>query len=134
MIHKISTFTKEIKENLCSFHAITGCDSTSQFSGAGKGNTWKVYTKHPDMLSGMGTKKLNDKAFSDIERFVSILYSRDDDVRDLNEVRYNLFVKNNSIEALPPTRVALRLHAKRANFQCYVWKQATYPIQEWMDK
>ena len=132
-IHKISTLTKEIRDNLCSFHAITGCDSTSQFSGKGKRSAWKVYAKHPELFSGMGTKKLSDKTFNDIERFVSILYSGDKDVRDINEVRYNLFVKNKSIEALPPTRDALQLHAERANFQCYVWKRATYPIQDLPD-
>ena len=132
-VHMITSLSKEIKENLCSFHAITGCDSTSQFTGHGKRSAWKVYVKYPELLSGIGTKKLEEKAFNDAERFVSMLYSGNEGVSDINEVRYNLFVKGKSIEALPPTRDALRLHVERANFQCYVWKRATHPIQDLPD-
>jgi hypothetical protein len=44
------------------FHAVTGCDTTSQFSGKGKRNCWKVFLKEPDLLQAIdylryGTEK-----------------------------------------------------------------------------
>ena len=71
----ITSLSKDIKENLCSFHVITGCHCTSQFTGQSKRSSWKVYVKHPQLVSGIRTKELEEKAFTDTETFVSMLYS-----------------------------------------------------------
>ena len=44
---------------------------------------------------------------------------------DVNQARPHLFVKGRKeLDMLPPTRVALDLHCKRANYQARIWLQA----------
>ncbi len=41
-VHDIK-MSNEILNGLLAFHAITGCDTTSQFTGIGKRTAWKVF-------------------------------------------------------------------------------------------
>lgn len=132
-VHKIGNISHMVRENLCSFHSLTGCDSTSQFKGKSKKTAWKTYLKYPHLLNGMGKSELSADTFKDVERFVSILYTGDDSVENINDVRYNLFVKGKSLDSLPPTRDALKQHVERANYQSYVWNRAMYPLQDLPD-
>jgi len=60
-----------------------------------------------------------------LERFVVLLYGRTSSREHVNECRKNLFTQNGrSIDALPPTREALKQHIKRAAYQAgYCWGQ-----------
>lgn len=60
-----------IRENLLSFHALTGCDTNSSFSGHGKRKCWKVFLKNPLLVSGIG----RDGGLPPVEEFVCRLYS-----------------------------------------------------------
>ncbi len=42
---------------------------------------------------------------------------------DVNEVRYDMLSKGAESHQIPPTKDALILHTKRANYQAYVWKR-----------
>ena len=127
-IHKIHV-TKEIRESLLAFHALTGCDTTSQFSGIGKKSAWTVFVKHHDLLKYLGEESIaNDKVLSNAETFVCHLYNPNTDNVLINHEREASFRRaNKSLDSLPPTQNALFLHIRRAHFQTFIWKKALEP-------
>ncbi len=52
-VHDIK-MSNEILNGLLAFHAITGCDTTSQFTGIGKRMAWKVFQQCPHLLHNFG--------------------------------------------------------------------------------
>jgi len=62
-----------------------------------------------------------------MENFVVLMYDRSSAASCVNEARLDLFArKQRTYGAIPPTRAALREHAKRAAYQGEViWGQAT---------
>jgi len=59
-----------VKENLLGFHALTGCDTTSAFSGHGKKTCWKVFESQPHLVNGIG----RDGDLSSVEEFVCSVF------------------------------------------------------------
>ena len=115
---------------LPSFHAITGCDSTSSFSGVGKGKAYKVLVNEErfiDAISIIGEEiNLQHVAVKDIEEYICSLYGAKDS-SDINELRYTMFTSGKKLpdpQRLPPTADALKLHLKRYNYQVLEWKKA----------
>ena len=54
-LHEVSQqLTQPVRENLLIFHVLTGCDTTSVFSGHGKRSCWKKFQKHTVLVSGFG--------------------------------------------------------------------------------
>ena len=54
-IHAVhETLTHLVSDNLLSFHALTGCDTTSAFSGHGKKSCWKPFQNQPLLVKGTG--------------------------------------------------------------------------------
>ena len=45
----------------------------------------------------------------------------------MNLVRYEMLTKGAESHNIPPTKDALHLHIKRANYQTFIWKQALNP-------
>lgn len=113
-------------ENLMAYHAITGCDTTSQFTGKGKKTTWKIFEMNAELLKEIGeTPECSEQSLSQAEDFVCHMYGHGGK-HSINEVRLKLFVAGKcSIDGLPPTQDALYFHLKRANYQTFIWKQAT---------
>jgi len=120
-LHAVSErLTQPVRENLLSFHALTGCDTTSYFSGHAKKSCWKAFESQPLLVKGIG----RDGDLAPIEQFVCHLYGTPDQ-RTVNHARLQLFGKaKKGLEMLPPTRDALELHATRANYQAKIWLQA----------
>jgi len=109
-----------VRENLVSFHAVTGCDTCSSFTGHGKKTCWKVFKEQPLLLRGIG----RDGDIADIEKFVCTLYGTPDK-ESVDAARVHLFGKaKQNLELLPPTKDALELHVKRANYQAKIWLKA----------
>ncbi|KAK4312975.1 hypothetical protein Pmani_015640 [Petrolisthes manimaculis] len=117
------------------FHAFTGCDTVSCFSGREKRTaweTWKACNKVTDevttafcALAATPTIPTVEDYMDQLERFVILLYDRTSSQEHANEARKHLFTRGGrSIEAIPPTREALRQHRKRAAYQAgYCWGQ-----------
>ena len=61
---------EELLSNIIGFHALTGCDTVSSFSGLGKKTCWKVFSKYQNLLNGVG----RDGGLEDEEEFVCRLY------------------------------------------------------------
>ena len=112
---------KEVVANILGYHSLTGCDTTSAFSGRGKRSSWKIYMQHPELLQGVGRDGPAELA----EEFVCRLYGSQTPSRGLDCARSAIFQKGQiALEMLPPTRDAFSLHLKRSNYQAKIWLQA----------
>ncbi len=115
-----------VRSNLLAFHAVTGCDTTSQFAGHGKRTAWKTFLTHPQLLDELGRTPLNDGVVKAVEMFVVKLYAPAMDLTSVDELRVRMFRSKNP-ESLPPTHDALRQHIARSSYQAMVWYNALVP-------
>lgn len=68
-VHEVrESLPENVLHNLLSFHALAGCDSTSQFSGHGKKSAWPVYIAEPGLLDTFTADTAPD--FADAQCFV----------------------------------------------------------------
>ena len=106
-VHEASQrLTESVKTNLLSFHALTGCDTTSAFHSYGKKSCWKTFRNQPLLVAGIG----GDGELAPIEQFVCHLYGRPEQ-SSVDQARLHLFCKaKKGLEMLPPTKDALELH------------------------
>lgn len=64
--------------SLLGFHALTGCDSTSQFAGISKKSAWKIFKEEARLLNGLGkSDQIDSEEEKDIEEFVCKLYQKE---------------------------------------------------------
>lgn len=115
-----------ISNGLLAFHAITGCDTTSQFTGIGKRTAWKVFQQYPHLLQNFGEEEMpSPDTLRMAEQFVCKLYDPKSSSESIHEVRCALFRKvKANVDTLPPTKDALSLHLMRAHYQTKIWKQS----------
>ena len=129
-VHQEKGVTYQFTESRSlAFHAITGCDTTSQFYGVGKASAWKVFEDAPDLLEHLGEEsQISADVLVKAEAFVCKLYNPGTQEVEINKERAAEFRKSKKdLDALPPTQDALILHIKRANYQTMVWKKALEP-------
>ena len=115
---------------LLSFHALTGCDTTSAFHEKGKKTAWNVWLNFPDVTDAflhLSTfpKEVDDTVMECIENCVVRLYDSNPDITSVNASRLELFYyKGKDFKHMPPSRDALYLHTLGAAYQaCHVWGQ-----------
>jgi len=129
-VHEIR-LPNDIRDGLLAFHSVTGCDTTSQFTGIGKKTAWKVFKQCPQLLHQLGHEsEPSPETMTSVEHFVCRLYDPNTTGNSIQQIRCSKFRKlNANIDTLPPTKDALQLHIKRANYQTLVWKQClnTHP-------
>ena len=115
------------------FHALTGCDTVSCFTGHGKRKEWAVWTILPQLtqtLTDLSTAPdhIDEDAKHTIERYIILLYDRTSTATDINKAHCKLFAKRSNVQLIPPTSAALKQHVRRAVYQGgYVWGQALVP-------
>ena len=117
------------------FHAFTGCDTVSCFSGRGKRTAWDTWNMYREITgqfaSLMKKPKLGDvdAAMDTVERFVVLLDDKTNTGSEVNMVRFDLFArKGRDVNNIPPTKGALLQHARRAAYQAgHCWSQAVKP-------
>lgn len=115
--------------NLPAFHALTGCDTTSQFAGLGKKTCWKVYQEYSHYLNGVGVDDFTETLFDQMHNFVLKLYSKNSDIVSVNILR-GVMAASTPVTKLPPTKDALKLHCLRVYYQTKVWMQAMVPCPD----
>ena len=133
--HEIArTLKPQVSRALPFFHAFTGCDSVSCFYGKGKKTAMDTWNRFPEattaFLSLASTpSEVSDTNMATLERFVVLLYDRTSEKTVVNDARKQMFVKKGrQFDTIPPTRVALLEHSKRAVLQAgYIWGQALIP-------
>ena len=91
-VHEIQAF---LGESLCrclpSFHALTGCDSTSAFSGIGKKKAWKVLLTKEQMQRDLCTlgqnPAIHEPAQKAAESFICSLYTSAKNFSNVDDAR-----------------------------------------------
>ena len=120
------------------FHAFTGYDQTSFFSGRGKKtsqNAWQVFDEVTEAFKRLMNVPSID-TLQDVmpvsERFVVLMYDQSSICRKVNDACKELFAhKERSIESIPPTADALFQHSKRSVYQSgYCWGQCLVCVPE----
>lgn len=105
------------------FHAFTGCDTVSAFTGIGKKTAWEIWCAFPQVTNTFQRLlcppfDLSDSDRSLLERFVTLLYDKTSNCQDVNTARQHLFTKTGrQIENIPPSSEALYQHCLRAIYQ-----------------
>ena len=126
----VATMDPRCYSSLPIFHALTGCDTVSAFSGRGKKTAWATWKAFPEVtdafieLESMPSE-VSEESMSLLERFVVLMYDRTSDIMEVNEARKQLFAhKGRTLENIPRTQAALKQHIKRACYQANIWNQS----------
>jgi hypothetical protein len=127
-VHEIN-LSEALSKNLPAFHALTGCDTTSQFGGLGKKSCWKIYLEYHHYLNSVGVDDFSDDIFGNMHDFVLNLYSKNADITSINTLR-GLMAASTSFPKLPPTKDALKQHCLRVHYQTKVWLNAMVPCPQ----
>ena len=121
----------ELCKLLPGFYSLTVCNSAGSFSVIGKKRAFKVLQKHGQdipnltLLGSQPTINENLPLVAACTEFVCRLYDDKGETTDVNVLHYQLFCqKQLSGEKLPLTSDTLACYVKRANYQCFIWKQA----------
>jgi len=132
-IHDIvSGLPANVTMNLPFFHAFTGCDTVSTFSGIGKrtaSNVWMKFREVDEVFNSLsaGFTEIDSELFRILQRYIVLLYDRSSDTDEVNICRRLLYTKKNrSIENIPPTSDTLLQHTKRATLQADIWKNSLH--------
>ena len=122
-----------IKLVFAPFHAFSGFDATSQFSGKGKKSAWRAWKTYPAAIAGFTTAsqdgfiplEFTSAAFRLIRRFTCIMYDSTTSYDKVNDHRQDVFpTRVKMMEKLPPTETALLQHANRCLSQASIWKNS----------
>ncbi len=119
----------DMSQILPTVHALSGCDSTSAFSGVGKRKWISCVADHPHLINGMKqlgqhASNISEEAVESSIALTSLVYNRKK-MANLNQLRYELFCsKKANSEKLPPTMDAFMQHLKRVNYQSFIWLHA----------
>ena len=122
----VKDIPQHLLESLIPFHTLTGCDTTSFIAQHSKFTAWTALVSNSHLIKNLGTNSLEESDYKQIEKFFCILYGMPEE-EDINIVRYNLFLKKQNPDALPPTRDALCQHIKRSHLQSLIWNWANIP-------
>ena len=121
---------EEERKALPSIHALSGCDSTSCFSGFGKVKFYKTVRSDERFLTAASLLGENDEipdtVVNVLEEFVCKLYGAKQE-HNIDKVRLMKLTESKKLpepQRLPPTKDALKLHLMRCNYQVSEWKQA----------
>lgn len=121
---------------LPAFHAFTGTDNTSRFSGIGKVTWLNIFLQAPEEIwkalqQLSEPDEVTEEQISILEKFVCHAYKpKKSDITNIPDLRWYLFCKNMAdSEKLPPTIGALKQHILRAKIQARVWGQASVAQQ-----
>ena len=119
----------DICEALPGFHSFSGCDTTSGFYGKTKHLFFKMLKDDQSFCNAM--KKIGvevtvtDDVIKACEKSICKIYKHD--YNDINQVRYEMLTSGAESHEIPPSKDALVLHIKRANYQALVWRKALDP-------
>ena len=122
------------------FHAVTACDTVSQFLGCGKKSAWSAWQSTPgltDTLVALTSEPQSEMGpqcqhMCTLERFVVVMYSKGCGLERVNQATHRLFTSGKkTLEVLPTTQAALCQHIRRAMLQAsFFWSQATSVHQD----
>ena len=80
------------------FHALTGCDTVSAFTGHGKKTAWVTWNSFPELTEALLTLSFTPPSITEetmrvVERFVILMYDKTSCCSDIDKARRKLFTK-----------------------------------------
>ena len=120
---------KEICKSLLSFHAITGCDTTSYMFRVGKKRVFQKLLKQSDkcrLLHALEKDQpLLENDIGDLKTFVQTVMYSGKSSESYVETRINLYKqqKQKTSANLPPDPDSLLQALRRVQLQVYVWRR-----------
>ena len=139
MVHDIAS---RLRPSMCRalpfFHALSGCDTTSQLLRVGKKTARDRRSSMPEITQAFISLTARPESFTFksqdmrlLERFCILMYSKSSSSVSLNDTRPQMFSNGSqTLENLPPTTAAYYQHVRRCILQsCYVWNQSLLPRQ-----
>ena len=111
---------------LLAFHALTGCETTSNIANHTNRSSWKIFKDHHGLLKNLGIGELTDDTIQYSETFVCRIYNvhRTDSI---DAARHLLFSMTGKPEAMTPTSDAPRFHLKRVCYQSMIMAKCPLP-------
>ena len=122
-VHTVAERLGNASQGLLFIRVISGCDTASSFSSIGKKTAWDVWRAMPHITPlfcklSEPIPEVSAEDFAELERYVVLLYNRSLTISHANEARKHLFAFcNRQICNIPPTKLALFQHVKRAVYQ-----------------
>ena len=112
-MHELTiTLGPERSNGILFFHAFTGCDIVSSFSGKSKKSAWHTWDVCPE-ASDVFTKlssyptHVEKEDIERLEKFVVRMYDRSSSTEAVDDARLELFSrKQRSYEAIPPNALS----------------------------
>ena len=111
-IHSIFAFIGEAKcRSLTFFHAFTGCDQVSFFSGRSKKVAWNTWSQCDSITSTFAALSDNPtlqdciQALPEIERFVSMMYDRGSLVHSVDQCQQRSKFRRNPSNQMPCSNI-----------------------------
>ena len=98
MFHQIleMNLQAEILESMLTFHALTGCNTTSLFTGIGEMTTWQVFKQNPHLLNKLGEHEIPSGAtVSEVKEFVCRVYEAKSTTKSIQMVQCYMFRRLN---------------------------------------
>ena len=115
-VHEIRMLLSiDLVDTVLAFHAITGWDSVSQFSGHGKKTAWAVFKQHHTDLMGLGNGSLTKNIATSTEKFICKICGVPA-VDRCNKARVKLFCIGRTQKTLPPTSDAAKFHIMHSHY------------------
>ena len=145
--YNINELSVQFGEKKCQalpfFYCFTGCDSVSSFFNQGKCKFWDRWQEFEDIdaltdvfsfFSKMPAVSMCNNQVHLIEKYVLFVYygRTDDGTHDINITRMREFEysTHNNLRLLPPSRLGLKEHIKRATYEAgWVWNQCIQNIR-----
>ena len=111
------------------FHSLSGCDTTSSVAGKGKKSfhaTWELMPEVTPVFEKLSKlteqSEISEDDLRIIEHYFVVLYSTTVNMTAVNEARRLLFANGDrSVENIPPTMDALKLHVLKSALQASKW-------------
>ena len=131
-VHEISSTLGPLKSIAVPFfHSISGCDDTSGVSGKGKKSFFEAWLLVPEVTTVFAkaehirdVNELTKTDFKILEKLFVALYCPSCNTDELNVARRVLFTQGGrSLENIPPTSAALKLHILRSALKAIMWHQ-----------
>ncbi|KAK3921529.1 Chromosome-associated kinesin KIF4 [Frankliniella fusca] len=140
-IHSIALHLGEdVSSALRGFHAFSGCDTVSFFSGKGKKSAWAAWDRTDDQMTrafkilGVPCNRPPDHVLPVLERYVVALYGAKESCSTVNDARQHLFsTAGRPVTLIPPTLGCLTQHSRRAAFQAGAIWGRSMDVQSWKD-
>ncbi|KAJ8926347.1 hypothetical protein NQ314_021293, partial [Rhamnusium bicolor] len=81
-----------------------------------------------DTITGCDTiTNFNDILFYEVHTFVLRLYTSNEEISSVNNLR-GILAASKTLEKLPPTEYSLKQHCLRAHYQTIIWLNALNPV------